>query len=78
VTASTLVSLVLALLKAAAAIYGWLHERELIQTGEDRQITAALLEMAARSKVLKEVDDRFATMTPEQVNRELQGDFRDD
>jgi hypothetical protein len=71
------ISLVLALLKLANIIFGWLHDNRLIKEGEDRAVAKALLEMAKRSKVIKEIDERFAKMTPEQVNRELEGDFRD-
>jgi hypothetical protein len=71
------VSLVLACLKLANLIFGWLHENELIKEGEDRAVARALAEMAKRSTTIRQIEGRFANMTPEQVNRELQGDFRD-
>jgi hypothetical protein len=77
VTASSIVSLVLALLKLANIAFTWLHEKRLIKKGEDRQIAKALAEMASRSTTIREVESRFLNMTPEQVNRELEGDFRD-
>lgn len=76
-TASTILSLVIALVKLANILFGWLHDNALIKEGEDRAVAKALAEMAARSTTLKEVENKFAGMTPEQVNRALEGDFRD-
>jgi K+/H+ antiporter YhaU regulatory subunit KhtT len=78
VTVRTIVSLVIALLKLANSIYGWLHDSALIKEGEDRQVAKALAEMAARSTTLREIESRFSKMTPEQVSRELEQDFRPD
>jgi hypothetical protein len=77
VTASTIISVVLALLRLANTLFGWLHDNALIKEGEDRQVAKALAEMAKRSTTLKEVESRFSKMTPEQVTRELEQDFRD-
>jgi hypothetical protein len=41
VTVRTIVSLVIALLKLANSIYGWLHDSALIKEGEDRQVAKA-------------------------------------
>lgn len=71
------ISLILALVKLANLIFGWLHENEMIKEGEDRAVAKALAEMAKRSTTIREIEGRFANMTPEQVNRELEQDFRD-
>jgi putative heme iron utilization protein len=73
------VSLVIALLKLANSIYGWLHDNALIKEGEDRQIAKALAEMARRSTVLKQVAAGVDKMTDKQVIDALDksGDFRD-
>lgn len=73
----TWVNLVLALLKFANTVFAWLHDNQMIKEGEDRQIAKALAEMAKRSTTLREIESRFAKMTPEEINRELEGDFRD-
>lgn len=71
------ISLILALVKLANLIFGWLHENAMIKEGEDRAVAKALAEMAKRSTTIREIEGRFANMTPEQVNRELEQDFRD-
>lgn len=73
------VKLILALVNLANGIFGWLHDRGLIKEGEDRAVARALAQMAARSTTIKEIDERFARMSPEDVTRYLdqQGDFRD-
>lgn len=70
-------TIVVYLLKIANAIFSWAHENQLIQAGEDRQVARELVEMAKRSTTIKLVDERFAKITPEDVNRELANDFRD-
>jgi hypothetical protein len=76
-TASTILSFVLALVKLANLLFGWLHDNALIKEGEDRAVAKALAEMAKRSTTIRKIEGRFANMTPEQVNRELEQDFRD-
>lgn len=71
------VSLLIIVLKFAYALYNKAHDEGLIKEGEDRQITKMLMEMTKRSKVAKEIDDRFAHATPEEVEKALDKDFRD-
>jgi hypothetical protein len=71
------VSLLIIVLKFAYALLNKVHDEELINEGEDRQITKMLMEMTKRSKVAKEIDDRFAHATPEEVEKALDKDFRD-
>lgn len=71
------ISLILALLKLANNLYSWAHDNGKIKEGEERQILKASMEIAKRSKLAKEIDDRFAHATPEEVEKELEKDFRD-
>lgn len=73
------INLILALLKVANIIFGWLHDNAKIKEGEDRAVARALAEMATRSTTIKEVEERFAKMTPADIVADIdkQGDFRD-
>ena len=75
----TWIKIVLLLLQIADTLFKRQHDNGLVQEGEDRAVAMALLAMQSRSTTLKALDEKRATMTPEEIMRELEGnhDFRD-
>lgn len=78
-TAGTLLSILLLILRGANSLFAYLQEKKLISEGEDRQIAKQLLEMSARSTTIRQVSEKWARMSDAQVFDEINksGDFRD-
>lgn len=78
-SAATLVSIALALLKFATYVIGTIKQEELIALGADREKGRAALAIAETARLLRESDDRIAALTDAEVAGELalNKDFRD-
>lgn len=76
-SAGTIIQIILLLLKGANSMFAALHDKRLIQAGDDRAVARALTEMAARSTTIKEIEDRFAALPHDKIVEELKDDFRD-
>lgn len=76
---STIIQIVLLLLKGADALFAYLHDQGKIQEGEDLAVAQAAAAILARSKRVKEIEDEYLKMPIEDIKKELdkQGDFRD-
>lgn len=68
---STVLSIVLGLIKLANIIFGYLHDNELIKQGEDQQIAKALAEMSRRLTVMKAEQERVSKLSDKEVLDEL-------
>lgn len=75
----TIISLVVALLKLANLIFGYLHDNALIKQGEDQAVAKALAEMSRRLTILKAEADRVNKLSDKEVLDELakNNDLRD-
>lgn len=56
-------ALVLALLKAATSLVGWLRERQALEAGRDKEIARAALDVLGATAQGKELRDRVMAMT---------------
>lgn len=76
---STIIQIVLLLLKGADALFAYLHDQEKVTEGENIAIAAATAALLARTKRVQEITDLYNKMTDEQVRDDLDkhGDFRD-
>jgi hypothetical protein len=79
VTAGSVVSLIIGIVKLANLLFGWLHDQQMIQEGQDRQIAIEIAALAARSTTIAQVSKAFEQASPSDVIAELQknGELRD-
>lgn len=70
-------SLATGLVQLASYILGWLHDKKAIQQGEDRALAREAKALIQRTSVAREIELEFTKKTPEEIQRELEGDFRD-
>jgi hypothetical protein len=66
-------------LQAAAAIAGYLKDRQLMDAGAQRETSKMLVAISDRAGIAREIEAETAKMTPEQILRDLKdsGELRD-
>lgn len=66
-------------LQAAAAIAGYLKERQLMDAGAQREVSKMLVAISDKAGIAREIEAETAKMTPEQILRDLEasGELRD-
>lgn len=66
-------------LQAAAAIAGYLKDRQLMDAGGQREVAKMLVAISDRAGIAREIEAETAKMSPEQILRDLQeaGELRD-
>ena len=76
---TSLIGIASAFLKLANFIFGYVRDRGLEKVGEDREKLRAFYELNAVSQRLKEINEQYDRMTPEQIRADIEakGDFRD-
>lgn len=70
-TASSIFSLILGLLKFVNFLTGYLHDRKMFLEGQQDQINKSLVEIARRSDLIKAAAKKVEGMSDEQVFAEL-------
>ena len=75
----TILALASGLLKLANYFFGQIRDNALEKVGEDREKLRQYAELNAVSQALKEVDARYAAMSPDEIKKDIEnkGDFRD-
>ena len=69
--------LAVGLVKLAQWITEWLNRQKAVQEGHDRAVAEAAKELIKATTVAREIEAEFARKSDEEINKSLEGDFRD-
>lgn len=70
-------SLLKLFLSLASNVASIVREKQLMDAGGEREVAKMLKQVSTNAGIAREIELEVAKLTPEEVNRQLEGDFRD-
>lgn len=64
-------------LQFASAVAKIVHDKQLMDAGGEREVAKMLKQVSTNAGIAREIEVEVAKLSPEEVNRQLEGDFRD-